>query len=80
MLMLMLMLMLLLTQLLTLPQPASAAGPTWSQQMAAGADRVCFSPPSHGGDVGVCVTRLKDGTARHDTVIFDTVNYSTCDV
>ena len=55
--------MLLLMLLLTLPQPATAAGPTWSQQMVAGADRVCFPPPSHGGDAKVCVTRLKDGTA-----------------
>ena len=59
---LLLLLMLMLMLLLTLPQPAAAAGPTWSQQMAAGADRVCFPPPSHGGDAEVCVTRLKDGT------------------
>jgi len=58
--------LLLLLLLLTLLQPAAAAGPTWSRQMVAGADQVCFPPPpSHGGGAEVCVTRLKDGTARH---------------
>ena len=54
---------LMLLTLLLLLQPAATADPTWSQQMAAGADWVCF--PRDGDASPVCVTRLTDGTARH---------------